>query len=161
MVDMVYVIFYIMSNAADRKANPVSFREKTAWIALIAYAGVFGVYFFALWQAWDPAYGQPLSIGLLVAAMVAFVIVVTVLTIIAALTNPKDANAPADEREKLIDLKAERAASYTLSTGVLLSMTGLLLGFNGFLIANVLLGSLVAAELVKAGWQIVAFRRGV
>lgn len=136
----------------------MSFREKSAWIALLAYGGVFGAYFAVLCQAWDPDYGQPLSIGLLVAAMFAFVIIVTVLTIIAALLNPKAANAPADEREKLIDLKAERAASYTLSAGVLLSMTGLLLGFNGFLIANVLLASLVAAELVKAGWQIVSFR---
>jgi hypothetical protein len=136
----------------------MSFREKSAWIALLAYGGVFGVYFFFLWRAWDPAHGQGLSIGMLVAAMIAFVIIVTVLTIIAALMNPQAANAPLDEREKLIDLKAERAASYTLSTGVLLSMAGLLMGFNGFLIANVLLAGLVAAELVKAGWQIIAFR---
>jgi hypothetical protein len=155
-----YSIIYIMYAKSD-KGSPVSFREKSAWIAFIAYALVFGVYFFALWQAWDPAYGQPLSIALLVTAMIAFIIVVTALTVIAALTNPKAANAPADEREKLIDLKAERAASYTLSAGVMLSMTGLLFGFNAFLIANVLLASLVAAELVKAGWQIAAFRTGV
>lgn len=139
----------------------MSFREKSAWIALLAYGGAFGAYFVALWRAWDPAYAQPLSIGLLVAAMVGFVIIVVALTIIAALMNPKAANAPADERERLIDLKAERAASYTLSAGVLLSMTGLLMGFDGFLIANVLLASLVAAELVKAGWQIASFRMGV
>lgn len=139
----------------------MSFREKSAWIALLAYGGVFGAYFIALWQAWDPAHGQPLSIGPLIAAMFAFVIIVTALTTLAALWNPKAANAPADEREKLIDLKAERAAAYTLSTGVLLSMTGLLLGFNGTLIANALLASLVAAELVKAGWQIASFRMGV
>lgn len=136
----------------------MSFREKSAWIALLAYGGVFGAYFAALWQVWDPALAQPISIGLLVTAMVGFVVIVTALTIVAALLNPKDANAPADEREKLIDLKAERAASYTLSTGVLLSMAGLLMGFNGFLIANELLASLVASELVKAGWQIVSFR---
>lgn len=136
----------------------MSFREKSAWIAFLAYGGVFGTYFFFLWRAWDPAYGQGLSIGLLVAAMIAFVVIVTALTIIIALLNPKAANAPADEREKLIDLKSERAASYTLSAGVLLSMTGLLMGFNGFLIANVLLAGLVAAELVKAGWQIISFR---
>lgn len=138
----------------------MSFREKSAWIALLAYGGVFGAYFVALWQAWDPAYGQPLSIGLLVAAMFAFVVIVAALTIVAALMNPKAASAAADEREKLINLKAERAASYTLSAGVLLSMTGLLIGFNSFLIANALLASLVAAELVKAGRQIAAYRAG-
>jgi hypothetical protein len=148
-----------MSNQANKlEGSSMSFREKSAWIAFLAYGGVFGAYFVVLWQAWDPAYGQGLSIGLLVSAMFAFVIIVTALTIVAALINPKAANAPADERERLIDLKSERAASYTLSTGVLLTMAGLLLGFNGFLIANVLLAGLVAAELVKAGWQIVSFR---
>lgn len=136
----------------------MSFREKSAWIALLAYGGVFGTYFFALWRTWDPAYGRQLSIGLLVAAMAAFVIIVAVLTIAAALINPTGANAPADEREKLIDLKSERASSYTVSAGVLLSIAALLMDFNGILVANLLLASLFAAEVVKAGWQIVSFR---
>lgn len=138
----------------------MSFREKSAWIALAAYGVVFGAYFLVLWRSWDDAYGQGLSIGLMVAAVLALIAITTTLTILAALTAPKDANAPADEREQLIDLKAERIASYTLSTGVVLLIGALLLGWNGFLVANLLLASMVMAELAKALAQIIAFRRG-
>jgi predicted RND superfamily exporter protein len=138
----------------------MSFRVKSAWIALVTYGLVFGVYFFLLSQAWDDRYGQGLSIGLLVAAVVGLVVIAAALTIVAAVLNPKEANAPADERETLIDLKAERIASYTLSTGVVLLIGALLLGWNGYLVANLLLATMVIAELVKAGAQIAYFRAG-
>jgi hypothetical protein len=138
----------------------MSFREKSAWIALVTYGLVFGVYFFLLSQAWDDRYSQGLSIGLLVAAVVGLVVIAAALTIVAAVLNPKEANAPADERETLIDLKAERIASYTLSTGVVLLIGALLLGWNGYLVANLLLAAMVIAELVKAGAQIAYFRAG-
>ncbi|MGE0742102.1 MAG: hypothetical protein AB7O98_12230 [Hyphomonadaceae bacterium] len=138
----------------------MSFREKSAWIALATYGGVFGAYFFFLWQSWDDRYGQPLSIGLLAAAVLGLVVVATTLTIIAAVLNPKEANAAADERETLIDLKAERIASYTLSAGVVCLIGALLLGWNPYLVANLLLASMVIAELVKATAQILYFRAG-
>ena len=74
----------------------MSFREKSAWIALIAYGIVFGGYFVLLAQAWDARYGQGLSIGLMVGATVMLIIIAATLTIGAALMNPKAANAPAD-----------------------------------------------------------------
>lgn len=138
----------------------MSFREKSAWIALAAYGLVFGAYFFVLWQSWGAAYARGLSIGLMVGAVVMLVIIAASLTILAALTAPKEANAPADEREQLIDLKAERIASYTLSTCVVLLIGALLVGWSGVLVANLLLAAMVIAELVKASAQIIAYRRG-
>ncbi len=138
----------------------MSFREKSAWIALVTYGVVFGGYFLVLFQNWQDSYGRFLSIGLLVGAVIALIVIATVLTIVAALLNPKEANAPADERETLIDLKAERIASYTLSVGVLLMIGALLLGWNPHLVANLLLAALVVSELVKAGAQIAYFRAG-
>lgn len=136
----------------------MSFREKSAWIALITYAVVFGGYFFTLWQAWDESYAQGLSIGLLIGAVVMLIIVAVVLNTVLALFSPKQANAPADERETMIDLKAERVASYTLSIGVLCLIGALLVGWNAFLVANLLLASMVISELVKALTQIAYFR---
>lgn len=138
----------------------MSFREKSAWIALITYGVVFGGYFFTLWQAWDASYAQGLSIGLLVGAVVGLIIVAVVLNTALALFHPKTANAPADERETMIDLKAERIASYTLSIGVICLIGALLMGWNAFLVANLLLASMVIAELVKALAQIAYFRAG-
>ncbi len=136
----------------------MSFREKSAWIALMAYGLVFGGYFFTLWQGWDTRYAAGLSVGLMVGAVVMLIIIAAGLTILAAMLNPREANAPADERETLIDLKAERIASYTLSVGVVCLIGALLMGWNGILVANLLLASMVVSELVKAGWQIASFR---
>ena len=138
----------------------MSFREKTAWIELITYGVVFGGYFFTLWQAWDELYARGLVIGLTVGAIVVLVIMAVTLTAVVALFTPKEANAPADERETLIDLKAERIASYALSTGVVCLIGGLLAGMNGILIAVLLQASLVIAELVKVIAQIAYFRLG-
>lgn len=138
----------------------MSFREKSAWISLITYGVVFGGYFLTLWRAWDESYAQGLSIGLMIGAVVALIIVAIVLNTVIALFHPKTANAPADERETMIDLKAERIASYTLSIGVICLIGALLMGWNAFLVANLLLASMVIAELVKALAQIAYFRAG-
>jgi hypothetical protein len=138
----------------------MSFREKSAWAALVTYGGVYGLYFTALANAWDAQWSQGLSIGLMAAAVVALVVIATGLTIVAAILSPKDANAPADERETLIELKSERVASYTLSVSVVCLIGALLIGWNPFLVANLLLASMVLSELVKALSQILSFRRG-
>lgn len=137
----------------------MSFREKSAWIGLAAYGVVFGTYFFLLWRSWDELYGR--GLGLMVGAVVMLIIIAATLSILAAIAAPKEANAPADERERLIELKTERIASYTLSTGVVCLIGALLIGWNGFLVANLLLAVLVIAELVKAGAQILYFRAGI
>lgn len=138
----------------------MSFREKSAWIALATYGLVFGGYFFALWRSWDESTARGLTIGLTIGAVVMLVIVAVALNTVLAIFSPKEANAPADERETLIDLKAERIASYTLAVGVVGLIGALLAGWNGILVAVLLQASLVAAELVKATAQIVFFRRG-
>ncbi len=138
----------------------MSFREKSAWVALLTYGLVFGGYYLTLWRAWDESYGPGLSIGLMIGAVVALVIVAIVLNVVLALFHPKTANARADERETLIDLKAERISSYVQSAGVVCLIGALLVGWNAILVANLLLATLVIAELVKALAQIAYFRRG-
>lgn len=139
----------------------MSFREKSAWIALLTHAVVFGAYFFLLWQAWDDVYARGLAIGLTIGAVVALIIISIVLATVAAIFSPKEANAPPDERETLIDLKAERIASYTLAVGVVVLIGALLMNWNGVLVAVLLQAALVISELTKASAQIVYFRRGV
>lgn len=139
----------------------MSFREKSAWISLLTHAVVYGAYFILLASIWSEPFRGPLGVTMIFAAVVAFVAIAAVLHILAALTGLKDANAPVDEREQLIDLKAERVASFALGVCVVMSMGALLLDWNGFLVANMLLGALVLAEVVKAGAQIVYFRAGV
>lgn len=138
----------------------MSFREKSAWISLLIYGVVFGGYFLTVWQAWDELYARGLVIGLTVGAIVVLTVLAVGLSTVVALFTPKEANAPADERETLIDLKAERIASYTLSVGVVCLIGALLADVNGILVAVLLQASLVVSELVKASAQIAYFRMG-
>ena len=137
------------------------FREKMAWITIAAHVVVFGVYFWILAQAWDDQHGLGLSLGLMIGAVVCLVILMVASAIAVAILSPKEANAPADERERIIGLKAERVASYVLSTLVVCLIGALLMNWNGLLVANLLLGAMVIAEMTKAAAQIAYYRVGV
>jgi len=136
------------------------FREKSAWITASALIVVYGGYFTVLFRHWAPDTAAPLSVALLVAAVIALTMIMAASHIALAVATPKAAAAPADERERLIGLKAESLASYLLSAAVVCVIGALLLGWSAALVANLLLAALVAAELAKAIAQIALFRRG-
>jgi len=140
----------------------VSFREKSAWISLLAYLAIYGFYFanvaFAL--ARGEADGGHF-LGLLSESVVLFVLVTVVLTIIIAIGAPKDAQTPEDEREKLIKFKANSAAGYVLATGVVVAIGALYFDAKSFLVINLLFFVLVMFEVFKIAAQLVLTRRGV
>lgn len=136
----------------------MSFREKSAWISLIIHVVIFGGYFWSLADAWDHPDRGPLGVGLLIGAVVLLVLNAIALNAAAALWSPKEAEAPADERERLISLKAEQIASYVLSGNVILLIGALLVNWDGFLVANLLLAAIVVSEVTKAVTQIIYFR---
>jgi hypothetical protein len=140
----------------------MSFREKSAWISLLAYLAIYGFYFanVAAALARGEADGAHF-LGLLSKSVVLFVLVTVVLTIVAAIGAPKDAQAPQDEREKLIKLKANSASSYVLATGVVMTIAALFFDARNFLVINLLFFALVVFEVFKIAVQIVLTRRGV
>lgn len=132
------------------------FREKTAWISLISIAGIYGVYFWSLMRS-GPGAGSHTA-GLL-GTVIALAIVQTVLTIAVAIFDPKNAQAPRDEREKLIELKATRFAYAGLATGIAFAVffaafpTPIIFGANSLLLI------LVVAEIMRSSCQIIQYRR--
>ena len=152
----------------------MSFREKLAWVSLASTLLIWGSYFVEV--AVDAAAGRlevGALMGLFVGRVILFVVVEVVLATAAALLSPKEANAPADEREKLVLLKATSAAYAVLSFGaVIAAATGALVAVRGagllphteaevaFVSANGVLFALVLAEVVRSAWQIAGFRRG-
>jgi hypothetical protein len=135
----------------------MSFREKGAWISLLSTAGIYGLYFRSIIHSGHPT---RFSFGGLLGTIVALVIVQVVLIIAVAVFTPKEANAPPDEREKMIDLKASRLAYAALSGSV--ACACFFGGFNPPIIFNVnsLLFILVMAEVLRSSCQIVQYRRG-
>lgn len=136
----------------------MSFREKSAWISLVLIVLLFGAYF---WRAFtgEMRGGQAMHWFLLI--VVAFVVLEVVLHVAVAVQAPRDARAPKDERERLIELRATRIAYFTLMGGALLSIFTIHLGAGAGTIVSYAFLSVVVAELVKFASQIVFFRRGV
>ena|SRR5665213_2765804 len=139
----------------------MSFREKSAWISLLAYLGIYGFYFAKVGSALmrGDADGTPFF-ALFAQSVVLFVLVIIIGTVIAAVMAPKDAQAPEDERERLITLKANSASGYVLATGVVLAIGVIFYGVKDFLVINLLFFTLVVSEIYKNVMQIVLYRRG-
>jgi hypothetical protein len=137
----------------------MSFREKSAWISLVLILLVFGPYFWLVGQSL--AGRTHVHGGTQFALILLFVVLEIVVHIAVAIQSPRDAEAPTDEREDLIDLRATRMAFYVLFGGALMSIFTLHFPVNVWTLSQFVLFSIVIAELVKFASQIVFYRRGV
>ena len=134
----------------------MSFREKTAWVSLLSVSGIYGFYFWSIISQ-RRAGGH---VGGLLDTVIALVVVQVGLTVAIAISSPKEAKAPCDERDKVIELKAARFAYAGLATGV--AFACFFGAFNPPIIFNTnsLLLLLVTAEIMRSGSQVVQYRRG-
>ena len=142
------------------REQPLSFREQSAWISLLAYAGLYGYYFVTLFgaivagRAGTFAYSE-----LLVRVMFLLVVVEVLLQVAISLRSPKEATAPADERERLIALKATGVAFHVVMIGAATICAAIALGAPAFYTTNGLFLAIVLAEVARNTSQVVSFRR--
>ena len=142
----------------------MSFREKTAWITLITL-----VFVSLLWSAhwpWQRPFtlapdSNPMVFHALVLATISFIVIVIVAHVVVAIRAPREASAPADERERLIALKATRIGGYVYAALSLSSIFLIHLGANQIGVAYFVLISFVIAEMVNCIARIVYHRRGL
>jgi hypothetical protein len=66
-----------------------------------------------------------------------------------------------DERDRLIEWRAESNSGWLLATGVLAGITCMILSVPNLWTAHLLLLSLVLSELLKLAIQLVYYRRGL
>ncbi len=136
----------------------MSFREKSAWISALSISGIYGFYFWSVIHAGPKPGG--FHFGGLLMTVVALVVLEVVLHIAAAIFNPKEAQAPRDERDKLIELRSMRVAYSGLATSVAMACF-----FGAFtppitFTTNSLLFILVTAEILRYACQVIQYRRG-
>jgi len=138
----------------------MSLREKSAWITLVTVLLCFGVYYGAVFTGAVPAHSMAM-LHLALVCVLTLIILQVGLTILAAITTPKDGRGPRDERERMI-----QARSHTIGYHVLMVCTGALIipthmrGVNMVDIANYAFLGLVISTIVVAAAQIIMFRRG-
>ena len=84
-----------------------------------------------------------------------------IVAIALALASGKAADAPMDERERLIDLKGFRAGFYALNAACFCASALWLIGASPLVMANAILAAMVVGEVIRSGFVIVGYRRGV
>jgi uncharacterized membrane protein len=136
----------------------MSFREKTAWISLISMSVIYGFYLWSVGRS--EGFKGPIHLGGLLKTVIALVVVQVALTIVAAALAPKEANAPCDERDKLIRLRATHVAYSALATSIAFACFFGALNPPIIFNTNALLLVLVVAEMSRSACQIVQYRRG-
>lgn len=137
----------------------MSFREKSAWIFLISISLVSVFFFLHVPWTLTPPPNMRLAEGLFY-CILALVVIEVVGHIVIAIASPEDARTPKDEREKLIDLKATRAAYYVYVVGSLLAISTIHRGANIIFMSCAVLLAFVIGEVVKHALRIYYFRRG-
>lgn len=137
----------------------MSFREKSAWISFVSILAIFGIYFTAVGMAMVGRFDYSRIFGLFIQLVIALVIIEITLHIIVAIRAPREAEAPTDERERLISLKAHRVGGYTLAAGVFLGIYTVHLGANAGQVAHAVLLAFVVAQLARYGTEIALHRR--
>ena len=137
----------------------MSFREKSAWISFVTILAVFIPFFWNSFRQYrgDVAGSEAVTTAFLLLAT--FVVLEIVLHVGLALRAPDDARSPRDERELLIDMRATRVAFNVLVVGALAAVATVHLTSRAWVMQQVVLFAIVAAELVRFGGQILLFRR--
>ena len=134
----------------------MSFREKSAW----AMAGV--MFVTGLFYAWLVGLAPQAPVA---GPLIPYVLLVIVLSIVVqvglALFSPKEANAPADEREQFVIARAGHWSGMILGLAMVVSGGAYILGPDGNMLFHHVLGGIILAQLAEYLFQVFLFRRGI
>ena len=139
----------------------MAFREKIAWLSLATILVAYGVYFGIVGPA--AGFGRERLLDILwsfgpVAAVHGVAMIVGSVAI--AIASHKEADAPADERDRAIARRGAAISYYVLLTGTLL--VGVVMPFSEppWKIINAALAAVVLAETVGYAVILTSYRRG-
>jgi hypothetical protein len=139
----------------------MSYREKIAWLSLVAMAITFTPYFIVTAQEHPAAEALPnlRQLFLYGAAAVARMLILGVGYLALRMGAREDARMPPDERDRAITGRAMTWGYGVLMAGMI--YVGVIMPFNsnGWTIVNAALAMIVAAEVVRYGAVVLSYRR--
>ncbi|HYE42742.1 MAG TPA: hypothetical protein VEA15_05050 [Caulobacteraceae bacterium] len=138
----------------------MAYREKLAWLTLLAMALTFGPYF--VWIGINPP--EPGLPNL--RAMATYAVVGTSYAVLTGLIRlglrlhaPADAKARPDERDVAIEGRATKAGYYLLMAGMIAVGGFMPFTHTGWDIVNAAIGAIVAAEILSTLVTVIGYRR--
>lgn len=146
-----------MSEIFYSKERSMSFREKSAWAMLLLVACVGAFYVQGLVAIGIDGLPHGLAIELTILMVTGAIIVEVALAIL----TPKEADTPADERERTVIERAGHWSGLVLGFGVVSALGHFLSHGNGNIMFNVIVIALFVSTLVEYTAQIILFRSRV
>ena len=135
-----------------------SFEEKSVWIQLTGLVISFAGYLFIASRMLASGVRALPAFAAVFGVSVALLITILVVGyVVAAVTGRTDDR---DERDRLIEWRAEARSGWLLATGVIVGLGCMATGVPNVWTANLLLVSLYSSEVLRLTWQVVAYRRG-
>ena len=138
----------------------MSFREKSAWVMALLMIAT-GLFYFYTVSAASRAIGATAPAAVVLGFVFWVVVGSIVVQALLAATSPKEANARADERERLVEQRAGNWSGFILATGVVLSLGHYLVRGDGNMLFHLAMGSLIVAQIAEYAFQILLIRRTV
>ena len=139
----------------------MAFNEKLHWASFLALIAAFGWYFSSYpYQIIDTPAGVAAVAGMLVPVTIIIVVVMTATAVFLAIRSPKDANMKGDERERNFHIRGTHLAYYPLVIGMWGNMIAMFYRLSVAEHLNLLIATIVVAELIRVGSQLYYYRRG-
>jgi hypothetical protein len=138
----------------------MSYREKIAWLSLIAMAVAYGPYF--MFAARGPVSWEPLfhlhPLGLFALASIVRMLILGAGYLYLGLALPRQERPPRDERDRAIEHRSISAAYYVLIAGMILVGCFMPFSSTGWTIVNAAIFWIVAAEVIHYGAVVASYR---
>ncbi|HTQ35814.1 MAG TPA: hypothetical protein VMH77_02155 [Steroidobacteraceae bacterium] len=140
----------------------MSFREKTAWVALVALILVSLMYWLHVPDPFEPhRHGWVLlALGL---SFGTFILIELIAWVVFYLRNPREVRTPRDEREQIIALKATRIGSWVFTSGTFLAIVLALhvVGAGPVALGMSVAIAFIVAQVTRQAAVIIYYRRGM
>jgi hypothetical protein len=147
----------------------MSYHEKRAIVSMISSVLITVVYSVVLFQRYlsvsdeylnDPRFWGAAFLVFIVVSILANILITIAFTIYYRITSHEDAPAFSDERDKLIELKGTRNASYTFSIGVVLYIVSLVLYMPLYVMFILIVFSGLVSSMMDDFTQLYLYRKG-
>lgn len=140
----------------------MAFHEKSAWIMSLALL-LGGIFYFGAVARISSETGHlvPPMLPLLAVYTQLLIAMAIAGHIVVAVTAPKEAGGPLDERERQLTTRAGHHSGYVFAAGVIISLGLYLFSYDGHVLFYCVFGSLMLSQLVEYALQIVSYRTTV
>ncbi|WP_262693784.1 hypothetical protein [Kordiimonas aquimaris] len=139
----------------------MTYLERTYLAALIVTIAVYAWYFTSVFTNLPTDMNSTNEFGTKLWTMMgAYVVLVIIISILANILQKEPAEE-FDERDDIIDMKAERIASYVQAVAVFGILVLVMFDFSKFILAHALLATMVLSTIISVSVRLYLYKRGV